>query len=202
MASGVYNVRWLLSGPADVAVRAEVAAAGKIEEFEDGLAGRLPEMHVVAGPAEQIEFHLRGPSRPDLNFRGVELRWEPIDAKLAAIEYGQVIRASQFLTLIGQRLPDQSLASRGRSGFLCYGPYQKLPRGKYNVQLILSSTGDAKVHGDVAADGVSIAAADAPANHFPALEFSSDGKAALEFRVVTSDGASVIFDGAKLVPLE
>ena len=118
----------------------------------------------------------------------------------AAADYTQTIPAADFLTKIGDRLPDHSLASRGRAGFLCYGPYRKLPKGRYKLVLSVRSQGEAAIHADVAAAGTPLAAADGSANHFPPLEFVSDGEAFLEFRIVTNAGREVIFEGVKLSP--
>ena len=202
VAPGVYKARWQIATPPDVPVRAEVSAGSKVVELEEGPAGSLPELFFVADRSTPAEFRLRAPARPDVVFRGVQLWPEAVDARLATVEYGELLAPGQFLTRIGERLPDQSLASRGGAGFLCYGPYRKLPPGKYKVTFQLHSRGEARVHADVAADGSALAAADGLANDLPPLEFSTDGKAGLEYRVITTNGTDVIFSGAKLVPLD
>src|SRR5262249_34929536 len=125
LEQGVYRLRWQVTAPPDLTVRVEVTSGAKAVELEEGPAARLPEMYFVADRSAPAEFHLRAPSRPDVVFRGVQLRPEPVDARLAAIESGELLTPGQFLTRIGERLPDQSLASRGSAGFLCYGPYRK-----------------------------------------------------------------------------
>ena len=71
---------------------------------------------------------------------------------------------------------------------------------KFNV----TSSHEMLVRVDVAAgQGVAVlAAAEAPAKDLPALEFSSDGKATLEFRIVTPDGFEVRFNGVRVTGID
>jgi hypothetical protein len=199
---GVYKVIPLLSSSMTDLLSVEVVQGPKVLEVEDAPANKLSSVVFVADPSEAVEFRIRGASRKDFVFKGVELRPVSTDWKLAVVQYRQAFPATQFLTRIGRRLPDGSLTSDGQPGFLCYGPYRTVPAGNYRVRFNLHSSGNGNVRGDVAAGSSVLAVADAAANRFPLLEFSSDGNTPLEFRIVTTTGSDVTFDGAELIPIE
>jgi len=141
-------------------------------------------------------------SRKDFVFKGVELRPVSADWKLAAVEYIMDFPARQFSTKVGSWMQDGSLRSTGNAGFLCYGPYAKLPAGKYRIKFNFRSSNHGIVHGDVVAGASVLAVAEAAANAFPVLDFAYDGTGVLEFRVVTTNDAIVTFYGAEVTQID
>jgi hypothetical protein len=200
---GAYRATLLFEAPTTEPLSVEVVEGPTVVEQEDAPADHLSSVLFTADPTLPLEFRIIGAGRKDFVFKGVELHPVATDWKLAEVEYKHDFPASQFLTRIGRRIPDGSLASSGQPGFLCYGPYRKLAAGKYRIKFNLQSSGNGSVRADVAAaDGSILAAAEAAANRFPVLEFFTNGQNPLEFRVVTTAGPEVTFNGAEVSSIE
>ena len=199
---GVYEVMPVLDPPTTERLIVEVVQDLKVVEVEDAPSNQVSPMLFVADPAQAVEFRISGLSRKDFVFKGVELRPVSADWKLAAVEYIMDFPARQFLTKVGSWMQDGSLRSTGNAGFLCYGPYAKLPAGKYRIKFNFRSSNHGIVHGDVVAGASVLAVAEAAANAFPVLDFAYDGTGVLEFRVVTTNDAIVTFDGAEVTQID
>jgi len=202
LSRGAYKATLMVHERPEALLRVECAAGNKVLEFEDAPANKVSPMWFVPDPSEPLEFRITGQARADFVFSGVELHREESDSRLAVVDYARDLRAAEFSTQIGQRLPDGSLTSGGRAGFLCYGPYRVLAPGKYKVKFNLNSPDKVVVRGDVAAGGAVLAAAEAAPDDLPPLEFSSDGKMPLEFRIVTPAGGEVRFNGVRVTAMD
>jgi len=202
--SGAYKATLMVHESSGPLLRVEVAAGSRVLDVEEAPANKLSPLWIVLESFEAIAFRITGQARADFSFSGVELRREASDWRIAVVDYAQDIRPEEFSTQIGRRWVDGSLTSGGRAGFLCYGPYQVLARGKYRVKFNLNSSHNVVVSADVAAEHgrAVLAAVTGPTNELSALEFSSDGQRPLEFRIVTPDGPEVRFTGVRVTGID
>jgi hypothetical protein len=202
LSPGLYEVTVLLNRQSHAPIRFEIVNGAKILEWEDAPADKLTSLRFAAESSDPFEFRIQGVARRDFVFQGARLRSVATGRNFAAVDYTQKqsISADQFLTRIGERLADGGLSSRGRTGFLCYGPYRPLAAGKYRITFHIQSSAETSIHADVAGgNGTVLASADAPVSRLPELEFSTDGKTPLEYRLVTGTGPDVKFTGVRIV---
>lgn len=108
----------------------------------------------------------------------------------------------QVLTQVGERSAKHGLRSRGAAGYLLYGPYERLPGGRYRVDLrgSVRARGEAPMRVDVThAAGSQVLAATTAApgpsadGLLGSLEFQvpDAGVADLEIRALVAPGSSV-----------
>jgi hypothetical protein len=152
-----------------------------------------------------LEFRLFGPNRADVVFRGVSIEPMEADGALATVRYSWTLPPEQFGTVIGRRGPDGSIqgADDGREGFLCFGPYRKLPAGNYGVRFLLRGGAAIPVRGEVvsAPGGGVLATETVPVRDLRELHFTVASEASFEFRIWSKNRADLKFEGVQLVAL-